>query len=65
MQVLLATAIVDVEDRAGAKPECRVLMDGGSQAMFFSEQYTVRLGLNRKKANVLITVIGNTNSTPA
>ena len=64
-QVLLATAVVEVKDASGSMQQCRVLLDSGSQASFVTEQCTVRLGLQRKKANVIVKGIGESASAPA
>lgn len=55
-QVLLATAIVEVIDAAGARQKCRALLDSGAMANFVSERMVNLLCL--PKTSVDIPVIG-------
>jgi len=60
--VLLSTAMANVMDSSGNYQTCRLLIDGGSEASFITEECCKRLGLKRSKASVAITGIGQTGS---
>jgi hypothetical protein len=48
-QVLLATATVKVTDSRGAQQTCRVLLDGGSQPSYITEDLGQQLQLQRRR----------------
>ena len=58
-QVLLSTALVTIKDHFGTDRVCRVLLDGGSQASFITENCVKSLGLKRHRSNVKITGISS------
>ena len=60
-QVLLATALVNVQDQSGKQQVCRVLIDGGSQATFITESCVKSLGLKRGRTDVQISGISSTS----
>jgi hypothetical protein len=60
--VILSTAIVNVVDCTGSLQPCRILIDGGSQASFMTENCLKRLGLQRSRSSTCIVGIGNTSS---
>ncbi|CAL8138428.1 unnamed protein product [Orchesella dallaii] len=62
-QVLLKTAIVDIEDASGIKRPVRVLLDDGSESSFITDSCARNLGLQKEKTNVYITGIsGSTHA---
>jgi len=56
--VLLATAIVRVQDSRKKYVNCRVLLDQGSQVNVITEECVKRLGLSRQHSNVTVTGLG-------
>jgi hypothetical protein len=60
--VLLATAIVEVMNKAGQFIPCRALLDSGSQTHFITERCRQRLNLPKKRMNTLIQGISNVNT---
>lgn len=61
-QILLSTAIVQIEDRNGKLQLCRALLDSGSQSCFISEACAQRLKLRRESKRIPIQGIGDTVS---
>ncbi|XP_065094195.1 uncharacterized protein LOC135714754, partial [Ochlerotatus camptorhynchus] len=57
-QVLLATAVVIVEDDAGSRYHARALLDSGSESNFVSERLTQRMKVIRSKVDVSVLGIG-------
>lgn len=57
-QVVLSTAVVQIEDKFGRFVKCRALLDSGSQINFISKPLAVKLGLNLSKTNVSVTGVG-------
>ncbi|XP_062558135.1 uncharacterized protein LOC134223013 [Armigeres subalbatus] len=57
-QVLLATAVVIVEDDFGVKYHARALLDSGSESNFVSERLVQRMKVVRKKIDVSVLGIG-------
>ena len=47
-QVLFATATIKVTDSGGTQQPCRVLLDGGSQSSYITEDLAQRLQLKRR-----------------
>ncbi|XP_031333712.1 uncharacterized protein LOC116163752 isoform X1 [Photinus pyralis] len=58
-QVLLATAMVRVQDIMGDQQVLRVLVDPGSQASFITEQAAQELKLPRTKITAMVSGLGN------
>lgn len=56
-QVLLATAIVHVQDAQGNIHACRALLDSASMSNFISEQLVSKLQLQQTSANVAVSGI--------
>ena len=65
VQVLLATAVVSVKDSTGAFQDCRILLDGGSEASFITEECVTRLGLKTTHSDMVIKGIGGKTATRA
>lgn len=61
-QILLSTAIVDIEDIYGVKHECRVLLDSASQSNFITEKMVQKIKLAKNKSYTSITGIGENQS---
>ncbi|XP_055585295.1 uncharacterized protein LOC129738138 [Uranotaenia lowii] len=57
-QVLLATAIVFIEDEMGSRFPARALLDSGSESNFISEGLSQQMKLSRKRVDVSILGIG-------
>lgn len=57
-QVLLATAIVIVEDNSGHRYPARALLDSGSESNFVTERLSQRLKTTRSKVDIKIHGIG-------
>ncbi|XP_065085126.1 uncharacterized protein LOC135707260 [Ochlerotatus camptorhynchus] len=57
-QVLLATAVVIVEDDVGSRYHARALLDSGSESNFVSERLTQRMKVIRNKVDVSVLGIG-------
>ncbi|XP_053691932.1 uncharacterized protein LOC128740418 [Sabethes cyaneus] len=62
-QVLLATAVVIVEDDNGNQYKARALLDSGSESNFITERLTQRLKVDREPVNITVAGIGQTIST--
>lgn len=60
--ILLATALVRVEDRHGNTTVLRALIDQGSQASFLTERAAQLLKVERKIVKGTITGVGNTKT---
>ncbi|XP_038106691.1 uncharacterized protein LOC119766301 [Culex quinquefasciatus] len=60
--VLLATAVVLVEDDEGVKFPARALLDSGSECNFMTERLCQRLKVQRKRSNVAVYGIGQANT---
>lgn len=63
--VILATAIVDICSLSGTTIIARALLDSGSQSNFITERMVQHLHLPRKKINLNIGGIGDTNAVCA
>ncbi|XP_033252781.1 uncharacterized protein LOC117192220 [Drosophila miranda] len=61
-QVILATAVVKVQDRSGQFQYARALLDSGSQINFISEDLAQRLRLRRDESCLNITTVGKNSS---
>lgn len=51
-QILLSTALVDIQNSEGKKSQARILLDTGSQSNFMTKKFADALGLPVKKINV-------------
>ncbi|XP_055605400.1 uncharacterized protein LOC129753591 [Uranotaenia lowii] len=60
--MLLATAVVLVEDCTGFSYPARALLDSGSECNFMTETLCQRLGVQRKSINISVVGIGQANS---
>lgn len=58
-RVLLATALVQVENSQGNLVELRALVDKGSEATLITERAANLLGIRRRKSHTEITAIGD------
>ncbi|XP_043474287.1 uncharacterized protein LOC122506260 [Leptopilina heterotoma] len=61
-QVLLATAIIIVNDKDGKPHECRALLDSASQSNFVTENLCKKLKLSTKPIKINISGIGQGES---
>ncbi|XP_058816400.1 uncharacterized protein LOC131679681 [Topomyia yanbarensis] len=61
-QVLLATAVVIIEDDGGTQYPARALLDSGSESNFISERLSQRLKVDRDKVDISILGIGQRTS---
>ncbi|XP_058456984.1 uncharacterized protein LOC131434334 [Malaya genurostris] len=61
-QVLLATAVVIVEDDCGNQFPARALLDSGSESNFIAERLSQRLRVERDKVDISILGIGQRTS---
>lgn len=61
-EVLLATALVDVEVKSGEKHILRALIDQGSEASFITARVVDLLGLNKIKVKGVVSGVGEENS---
>ncbi|XP_055604180.1 uncharacterized protein LOC129752424 [Uranotaenia lowii] len=61
-RVLLATAVVLLEDEMGNRYPARALLDSGSESNFMSERLSQRLKMSRKRVDVAILGIGRTST---
>ncbi|XP_038116927.1 uncharacterized protein LOC119769097 [Culex quinquefasciatus] len=61
-QVLLATAIVIIEDDEGNRLPARALLDSGSESNFISEHLSQRLRVRRNKVDISVSGIGRSVS---
>ena len=57
--VLLATAVVLVEDETGSHSPARALLDSGSQCNFISERMRQRLKVLHEKVDISVLGVGN------
>ncbi|XP_058827012.1 uncharacterized protein LOC131686993 [Topomyia yanbarensis] len=57
--ILLATAVVLIEDDTGARYPARALLDSGSECNFMSERLSQRLSIRREKVDVSVMGIGH------
>ncbi|XP_055633100.1 uncharacterized protein LOC129773511 [Toxorhynchites rutilus septentrionalis] len=57
-KILLATALVLIEDNCGLKYPARALLDSGSESNFVSERLCQRMRISRTKVDVSIVGIG-------
>ncbi|XP_067215149.1 uncharacterized protein [Linepithema humile] len=57
--VMLATAIISVQDSQGNLQDCRVLLDGGSQSHFITQKFCERLNLNLVPINQPVSGLGS------
>ncbi|XP_055601535.1 uncharacterized protein LOC129750595 [Uranotaenia lowii] len=57
-QVLLATAVVFIEDEMGTRYPARALLDSGSESNFISERLCQLMEIKRKKVDISILGIG-------
>ncbi|XP_055605543.1 uncharacterized protein LOC129753723 [Uranotaenia lowii] len=60
--VLLATAVVWLEDEHGVKVPARALLDSGSECNFATERVSQLISASRKKVSVTVQGIGQSNS---
>jgi len=60
--ILLATAVVDVQNKSGQYVPCRALLDNGSQSSFMTERCVQRLRLSRTQTHASIQGISNVNT---
>ncbi|XP_055605853.1 uncharacterized protein LOC129754023 [Uranotaenia lowii] len=60
--VLLATAVVWLEDEHGVKVPARALLDSGSECNFATERVSQLINASRKKVSVTVQGIGQSNS---
>ncbi|XP_039441435.1 uncharacterized protein LOC120422127 [Culex pipiens pallens] len=58
-KILLATAVVLIENEHGLRVPARALLDSGSECNFISEKLCQQLRIQREKVDVSITGIGN------
>ncbi|XP_055591260.1 uncharacterized protein LOC129743299 [Uranotaenia lowii] len=61
--VLLATAVVLVEDDAGKVFQARALLDSGSECNFMTEGLCQLMKVSRKRSNISVLGIGHSNTT--
>jgi hypothetical protein len=60
--ILLATAMVEVRNKAGQYVQCRALLDSASQSHFITERCAQRLKLPRTQTHASIQGISNVNT---
>ena len=60
--ILLATAIVEVQNKSGQYVPCRALLDSASQSHFITERCVQRLRLSRIQTYASIQGISNVNT---
>jgi hypothetical protein len=60
--ILLATAIVEIRNKAGQYVPCRSLLDSASQSHFITERCVQRLRLSRTQTHASIQGISNVNT---
>jgi hypothetical protein len=60
--ILLATAIVEVKNKAGQYVPCRALLDSASQSHFITERCAKRLKLDRTQTHASYQGISNVNT---
>ncbi|XP_076230305.1 uncharacterized protein LOC143176843, partial [Nomia melanderi] len=57
-EVLLGTAKIKILDRFNREHDCRVLLDGGSQTHFITEELAEKLQLRKQAMNVTLSGLG-------
>ncbi|XP_055542768.1 uncharacterized protein LOC129728356 [Wyeomyia smithii] len=57
-QVLLATAVIVIEDDSGSRIQARALLDSGSESNFISTRLNQRLQVVRDKVDIFVSGIG-------
>lgn len=62
IEVLLSTAIVNVEDKYGKNHTCRILLDSGSQSNFITNEFAKKLNLPFNQIDIPVTGINRTIS---
>jgi hypothetical protein len=62
-QILLATAIVDIQGRYQQYVPCRVLLDSASQLNFITESCVNRLGIVKQQTNTCIQAINQVSTS--
>ena len=60
--ILLATAIVEIQNKSGQYIPCRALLDSVSQSHFITERCVQRLRLTRTQTHTSIQGISNVNT---
>ncbi|XP_058826484.1 uncharacterized protein LOC131686241 [Topomyia yanbarensis] len=60
--VLLATAVVIIEDDGGARYPARALFDSGSECNFISERLCQRLNVSREKVDISVLGVGHAST---
>ncbi|XP_062539105.1 uncharacterized protein LOC134207398 [Armigeres subalbatus] len=61
-QILLATAVVIVEDNYGSRYPARALLDSGSECNFISESLSRLMKVSSQKVDISIQGVGQTNT---
>ncbi|XP_055613091.1 uncharacterized protein LOC129759623 [Uranotaenia lowii] len=61
--VLLATAVVLVEDDTGKVFQARALLDSGSECNFMTEGLCQRMKVSRRRSNISVLGIGQSNTS--
>ncbi|XP_055585018.1 uncharacterized protein LOC129737879 [Uranotaenia lowii] len=61
--IILATAVVLVEDDTGKAFHARALLDSGSESNFMTERLCQRMKISRRRSNISVLGIGNANTT--
>jgi len=61
-QILLATAIVEVQNKFGQYDPCKELLDRASQSHFITEKCVQRLRLSRTQTHASIQGISSVNT---
>lgn len=51
-QVMLSTALIDINGKNGAKIQARVILDSGSQSNFITERFAKLLNIQRNNVNI-------------
>ena len=60
--ILLATTVVEVQNKSGQYVPCRALLDSASQSHFITERCVQRLRLSRTQTHASIQGISNVNT---
>ncbi|XP_025405027.1 uncharacterized protein LOC112679449 [Sipha flava] len=58
-QIILATALVNLENAVGQRVQCRAILDSGSQVCLITRECTSRLKLNVVNSSISIAGIGS------
>ncbi|XP_055589653.1 uncharacterized protein LOC129741866 [Uranotaenia lowii] len=61
--IILATAVVLVEDDTGKAFHARALLDSGSECNFMSERLCQRMKISRRRSNISVLGIGKASTT--